>query len=210
MSALYRLTFPSGKQYIGITTRTVRWRFNTHVRRAKAGSSYPVCAAIRKYGSENVIVETLFCVKENTLEAERALLRLFEREAIAKYQTVSPKGYNVTLGGEGVLGLNRPKSPEHRAKLAAVLRRPDVIEAGNVCRRARKGIPKDTPWLIGNKSGRGNRGKVRSAEVKARISAAKKGKKRTDQQRATLVSAHRRPARRRLLQVLLERLEQVK
>ena len=51
---IYKATFPSGKAYIGQTTKSLGKRKRQHVRKALSGSPFPFHAAIRKYGAENV------------------------------------------------------------------------------------------------------------------------------------------------------------
>lgn len=94
---LYKLTFPNNKSYIGITSRTAIERFKEHC--DKSSNCKMVRNAINKYGKENVIITVLGVF--NNWE----LLCLAEREAIEKYQTFSEtgKGYNLTLGGDGVI-----------------------------------------------------------------------------------------------------------
>jgi len=105
---LYRLTFPNGKVYIGITSRTVERRFAEHCKNATAGRPQAVSRAIAKYGATAVMVETL-------VAAPWAYLVELERRAISHFGTMGDGGYNLTLGGEGVLGLIA--SDETRAKL---------------------------------------------------------------------------------------------
>jgi len=95
---LYLITSPTGKQYVGITTRTVNRRMTGHKTAARLGSPYPLHAAIRKYGFESMVVETLHPSRD--LEELHAL----EVSAIAERNTVAPLGYNLTAGGEGTTG----------------------------------------------------------------------------------------------------------
>lgn len=95
---LYCLTFPNGKKYIGITSKTAQERFKEHCHPSyKRG----LCQhAIHKYGKENVVLTVLATVDN------WELLCLAEIEAIEKFNTFYPNGYNMTLGGEGNLTLN--------------------------------------------------------------------------------------------------------
>jgi len=91
---LYQLKFPNGKSYIGITSRNINVRFDEHCR----AKSKNLCQkAIHKYGKENISIAIL-AVTDNW-----ELLCLAEMEAIEKFNTFKPNGYNLTLGGEGVL-----------------------------------------------------------------------------------------------------------
>lgn len=59
--------------YIGVTSRRARQRFNEHMRSSKH-SNYPVHAAIREYGRESLVVETLvICDINYAYELERKL-----------------------------------------------------------------------------------------------------------------------------------------
>ena len=93
---VYMHTSPSGKRYVGITSKSPkrRWRNGTSYR----GNTY-FNNAIRKYGWDNFRHEVLF---ENIDEfvakrIEQILIVLF-RSADSAY------GYNLTLGGESAYG----------------------------------------------------------------------------------------------------------
>lgn len=86
----------NGKQYIGKTIQSVQERFKEHIYRSKYGTHnhLPLYAAFSKYGFDNFTVEEK---EETTIEL------LDERESfwIQELNTISPNGYNLTLGGEG-------------------------------------------------------------------------------------------------------------
>lgn len=94
MGIIYKLTSPSGKSYIGQTTRSFSVRFAQHKREAELGSECPIHRAIRKYGIENFTSEIL---EKNIPEN---LLDIREEYYIQKYDTFY-QGYNATLGGMG-------------------------------------------------------------------------------------------------------------
>lgn len=91
---LYRHTSPSGKVYIGITSRDVYKRWNK-------GMGYKPCKlffrAILKYGWDNIKHEVLF----TNLEEDRA--KGLEIELIKHYKSLEIS-YNLTNGGDGMLG----------------------------------------------------------------------------------------------------------
>jgi len=112
MGALYKITFPNGKAYIGITVRTAEHRFQQHVAAATVrNGNYLVCRALRRHGAHAVKLETLLTADDPDY------LRLMERRAIAAYGTHGPGGYNATAGGAGLYGFKFSK--ESRAKMAA-------------------------------------------------------------------------------------------
>jgi len=167
---LYQLSFPNGKKYIGITSKTAEERFKRHFWRSKKN---PCQRAIHKYGKENVVISVLG-------ECDNwELLCLAEREAIEKFNTLSPNGYNLTLGGEGTLGFkysvetkqkmsisgrNKPKiSEETRAKMSlASSKRKPSIETREKMSLSRK--------------------KIMSDDIKKAISIYQKGRIRSDEE----------------------------
>lgn len=112
---LYRLTFPSGKSYIGISRHSVDWRWKRHLVWVRLGSRTQVAMAIRKYGPETVTRETL------VVADDIAYLRALEVAAIKAFNTLAPHGYNLVGGGEGTAEdlreLRRAvwRDPEYRA-----------------------------------------------------------------------------------------------
>jgi group I intron endonuclease len=105
---LYRLTFPNGKAYIGITSRTAKARFKEHCKNAASGRGIAVSRAITKYGHQSVVVETL-------LSATWDYLLFIEPLVIELYGTKGNGGYNLSAGGEGVIGV--VPTPETRELL---------------------------------------------------------------------------------------------
>ena len=94
MGLIYMATSPSGKSYIGQTTKTLQERIKNHAKAAKQGSSYAFHNAIRKYGIENI---SFIILEDGVLD-----VNLNEREKyyIQKYNTYE-EGYNLTIGGDG-------------------------------------------------------------------------------------------------------------
>ena len=84
----------NGKQYIGMTKRTLDARWNSHCSDARRNSPYRFHAAIRKYGEENFKREVLY---ENLEIGE---CRILEESMIVEYDTMT-NGYNAKPGGCG-------------------------------------------------------------------------------------------------------------
>lgn len=97
MGALYRLDFPNGRAYIGITLKSAAERFAAHCANINRidKQRLAVTSALKKYGAANV---TLTVISDSDDWAE--LCRL-EIEAIRTQQTLAPNGYNMTSGGDG-------------------------------------------------------------------------------------------------------------
>lgn len=148
---VYCHTTPSGKRYIGITSKKPEKRWQN-------GKGYsnnkPFSKAIEKYKWENIKHEIL---DTNLTEYEAKCL---EEYYIFSYQTYvgfkDCKGYNCTLGGEGTLG--HIVNDETRRKQS----------------EAKKGKP---AWNKGLQSPRkGKPGKPHTEETKRKISESHKGK----------------------------------
>lgn len=100
---VYIYTFPNGKKYVGQTSQTLE-------KRASRGDGYvnspAVYNAIRKYGWNNIAIETFICNSKQEMDE-------LERYYIQLYQTNnSDYGYNLTIGGDGVLKYNRTQVKE--------------------------------------------------------------------------------------------------
>lgn len=91
---LYRLTFPSGKIYVGMTTRGTGARFDRHVYEASRGRRSPLADAIRKHGAASVSIETLAV-------GDREYILGCEIRAISVLGADDPaRGYNILPGGQ--------------------------------------------------------------------------------------------------------------
>lgn len=111
MGALYKLTAPSQKVYIGITKSTTEQRWAKHKEHAIGKRTNGVLyAAIRKYGCENFKVETLVIADKWDYLCE------LEIKAIKAFNTKVPFGYNVTDGGDGVVG---PRDEATKLRISA-------------------------------------------------------------------------------------------
>lgn len=95
---VYIYTFPNGKKYVGQTSQTLNIR-------AKRGEGYisspAVYNAIKKYGWDNLIIETFPCSsKQEMNELEQYYIKLYNT-------TNNQHGYNLTVGGEGFPRLDK-------------------------------------------------------------------------------------------------------
>lgn len=92
---IYMITFPSGRRYIGQTSRTFEERMKSHKNsiRALRGCRL-VKAAVKKYGWNSVKTEILVLCDEKDLDD-------YETKFIELYNTLAPNGYNLETGGHG-------------------------------------------------------------------------------------------------------------
>jgi group I intron endonuclease len=116
----------NGKVYVGCTTVGIEKRWRKHVAAARRESlTTPLMVAIREFGAAAFSVETLLVLEETN----RADLGVAEMRHIRMYESKQPKGYNVSIGGSGVVfddpALNKKRSdaskraassPENRAR----------------------------------------------------------------------------------------------
>jgi group I intron endonuclease len=101
----------NGKQYVGKTMFTLEKRWAKHCYDAGYKPRGYFHLAIRKYGIDSFKVEVL---KELGTNEEASF---YEKFYIKTLNTLAPGGYNLTEGGEGVLGLVR--SEEWKRTIAA-------------------------------------------------------------------------------------------
>ncbi|MDE1906812.1 MAG: GIY-YIG nuclease family protein [Rhodospirillales bacterium] len=93
---VYRITSPSKKCYIGITSQPIAKRWAGHVRRAlKENINHPFSNAIRKYGKESFTFKILETVETADEAKEAEIYYIFEFDS-----TNRDKGYNVSKGGD--------------------------------------------------------------------------------------------------------------
>lgn len=170
MASVYVIGFPNGKCYVGITSRTVEKRFKVHVRISRKTPKYAIHHAIRKHGSKNVRLMTII----HGVSWEEALD--LEVWWISRLNTFKGPGYNVTAGGEGMLG--RVMTTETRAKIG---------KANKGRKHTAEAKAKISKGNMGNTSCVGN--KI-SAETRAKLSKANKGYKHTIEARAKISKAH--------------------
>jgi group I intron endonuclease len=180
---IYLIVGPTGKYYVGQTTRTLGRRWAQHVRDAHRNGRKQcrhLCAAIRKYGVEAFKVFPLMSTlttKTQMDEQEIFLIALF-RANDRKH------GYNLTAGGGGALGLK--PSLETRAKMRAKFMLPEAKAKLRVAMLGNK-------RSVGNKGRRGMKGTHEfSSEHKSKISASKMGHSTSPDTRVKLREASRR------------------
>lgn len=108
---VYKHTFPNNKVYIGITQQEPekRWKkglgYDSHQKIMKR--------AIKKYGWENIKHEILF----QNLNRDEACKK--EIELIAFYNSTNKeKGYNISEGGEGTIGVKPTEESKRKNRLA--------------------------------------------------------------------------------------------
>lgn len=197
MGILYKLDFPNGKSYIGISTLSLDQRMREHRKKAFGRGKekgFALHEAWRKYGDP---VAQVLAVLEN------GELHSTEIRAIAYYGTRPPHGYNLTIGGDGVLGRQVSEETKEKLRLANLGKKqsPETIAKKCAALKGRQ-VSEETRRKIGEKNKINSSGKSPSAhtrkllseaskgrthsvseDARARMSAAKKGKPWTEAQR---------------------------
>lgn len=132
--SIYKIQFPSGKHYIGLTKTSLKQRRKEHEQLAKNGDTRCLYNALRKHK----LVDTFELIEIDTAYTS---LELCEKETryIKEYNShyIDGYGYNMTYGGEGTNGYvfteedkqkisesqkKRFENPEQRQMLAEQLR----------------------------------------------------------------------------------------
>ena len=124
---IYKISFPNGKCYIGLTNRTIKQRWKEHYYHAKAGDTRRLYNALRKYN----MVDTFQMIVIDTAETEEELC---EKE-IAHIEIHNShynrgNGYNMTDGGEGISGYeyteeDRRKNSEVKKNILKIIQKQD-------------------------------------------------------------------------------------
>jgi len=98
---IYKIQFPNGKHYIGLTTTSLKQRKKEHKKCAKNGNIQILYKALRKYDMIDTF-ELIDIATADTVE------ELCEKEIgyIIEYNSyyMNGYGYNMTYGGEGANG----------------------------------------------------------------------------------------------------------
>ena len=98
---IYKIEFPNGKHYIGLTIRSLEIRKKEHKKAANFGDKKYLYNALRKYD----LVDTFELIE---IDTANSLEELREKEIgyILKYNSyyINGYGYNMTYGGEGTNG----------------------------------------------------------------------------------------------------------
>ena len=140
--SIYKIQFPNGKHYIGLTTRSIEQRTKQHRLCAKSDDNRCLYNAIRKYD----MVDTFELIEIDTADTIEELCEL-EILYIQEYNSyyLNKTGYNMTFGGEGTNGYihteeDNLKNSERKKKYYK--ENPEVIE---VMRETKKKYYEDNP-----------------------------------------------------------------
>lgn len=163
---IYKVTnLVNEKVYIGKTVQSLAGRKNKHLYDVRNNSNYLFHRAIRKYGEENFTWEIIDkCLFDESLT-------VLEKHYIKEFHCITPKGYNLTEGGEGSLGFKH--SPESIKKMMGHGCSDETRKKISESSKNRKHSDETK-----RKISMAGKGRIVSAETRAKMSAKAKGHKR--------------------------------
>lgn len=141
MYEIYKITSPSGRSYVGLTSMGHMERWRTHKRYAKKNPNkrHPFYDALRKYGEDNFTVSVLATCE--TSEEACSLERKYIAEEVRPYN-VSPGGENDGRVGSKVFWDRINADPEAKAayikKLSGSKRANDFTDYEMLQRKAKE------------------------------------------------------------------------
>ena len=145
----------NGRQYVGVTSRTLKHRWNEHLYDArKRHAKMAISRAIAKHGAESFTIEAI-CSSQSWEDVCAVESRL-----IVQHGTRAPNGYNLSDGGDGAFGVR---------KTAESVERSAAKHRGKPCHENTRAAAVAT-----------HLGKPKSAEHCKRIAAARTGTTRTE------------------------------
>lgn len=116
---IYQAKSPSGKFYYGKSGKTLEERINEHNIKSKIEKNKHFYTAIRKYGINQFEWAVLEKYERETKCELNIILNERESHWIKENKSyLREYGYNMTMGGDGALGLKRIFSEEHKRKIS--------------------------------------------------------------------------------------------
>jgi group I intron endonuclease len=183
MGYIYKITnIITKKCYIGETKKSNPYlRWNEHKRKIEQGIGCPALQdAVKKYGIDNFKFEVLIiCFDEDRYK--------IEMEYIKKFNSISPNGYNLTIGGEGG-GFYGKKHSQETINNISIKMKQKYIDNPELCNenskrqkiimntpevklKIREGLKNSEKW---KNSIKGNHNKVHTEETKEKIKSISK------------------------------------
>ncbi len=156
MGCIYKITnCINQKLYVGLTLSDAETRFKKHISMIYSNGCSALYGAIKKYGIESFIVETI-CLSNDKKE-----LMNLEKHYISELNTVSPNGYNLTTGGENCRVTDKTKQ-----KISTRLKGREIKWAEKVSKGVKKLWENEEYRAKQTKQRKQKRGKYRDGIVK--------------------------------------------
>jgi group I intron endonuclease len=133
----------NGKSYVGITTRSIETRWAEHLTKTKRISALK--RAIKKYGADNFSITLL-----NTAKTEEQLKQLEIKYIQERKTHTTQGGYNMTWGGDGVIGYTFTEEAKARTKAGVIrsLQNSEVLAQHVATLRKHRPSSKDTSGIM--------------------------------------------------------------
>ena len=133
---IYKIPFPNGKIYIGLTKTSIEKRTREHKCFAKnEDKSFLIYKALRKYNMietlELIVIDTAYN-NEELSEKETAYIHFYNSYYVNGY------GYNMTLGGEGTSSYVRTEEDIKKISISQKKRFENQVERQKLSERAKK------------------------------------------------------------------------
>jgi len=145
----------NGMLYIGITTKSIEHRWKMHLNWAKSMKPYKLHEALNIFGKDNFSIEQIDSAEDFKI------LKDLEKKHIKSYNCIYPNGYNLTAGGQGVLGLKFSDETKKKLSVAGKIRgnrnmiTKEAIEKSRVSRTGKKRTIVQKMMMSKNRMGKG-------------------------------------------------------
>lgn len=180
MAIIYKITnTTNNKAYIGATIHPLEDRWGRHLSAAfNDDSQMAIHKALRKYGKEVFKIEVLHEDPDPNL-----IFDVLEPRYIQEHKTYGNDGYNMTLGGDGWLGMKH--TPESLEKMRAAKLGKKMSEETKQKLSENSSFRGKAPWNKGKKCPELGvwLGKSMSEETRKKISEANIGRMQLDSQK---------------------------
>lgn len=145
----------NGMLYIGITTKNLEHRWKMHLNWARSMKPYKLHEALNILGKDNFLIEQI-----DSAEDFKSLKDL-EKKYIKSYNCIYPNGYNLTAGGQGVLGIKFSNETKKRLSELGKIRgnknmiTKEAIEKSRISRTGKKRTVAQKMTMAKNRIGKG-------------------------------------------------------
>ena len=153
---VYKITNTgNGMLYIGITTKSIDRRWKMHLNWARSMKPYKIHEALNTFGKDSFIIEQI----DSTQNFKK--LKELEKKYIKSYNCIYPAGYNLTAGGQGVLGLKFSEETKKKLSAAGKIRgnanmiTKEAIEKSRISRTGQKRTALQKITMSSNRIGKG-------------------------------------------------------
>ena len=139
---IYKIEFPNGKNYIGLTTRTLQKRWIDHNKNAKnTNETTALYNAIRFYN----IIDTFELIEIDTAETKEELCQKEIEQIKIHNSYYKDNGYNMTYGGEGLIGYEFTEEDKEKISDGVKKYYQDNPQARQICSERNKKYYEEHP-----------------------------------------------------------------